>query len=294
MSKVTRSFSSSIREAVAAHDSWLSMRRSTGTRAKYAQHLRELEEWASDRLLSELTAHELEFEFLAPWASGKTAATIRNRIAALRSFFDFAERFDLIERNPMRKIEAPARDDEFKGYLSADDDLAVQQAPTSLQERVLVMLLRHTGLRISEACALTWDDVDLDGGRLLADSPALIVRKSKTANGRRTIPIPPILVPILRRWRDRNGGSFVLETKNGTPMSAQFAHRLVVRVGKRAGVKISPHSLRRQYASVALNNGASLHVVSRALGHASTAVTEKAYARLSNDRLAAEILEATA
>jgi integrase len=285
----------SVTEAIAAHDGWLGMRRrSAGTRAKYAQHLRELEDWAGERLLSDLTAQTLELEFLGPWSRSKTSATIRNRIAALKSLFDFAERFDLIESNPMRKIEAPPRDDEFKGYLSAEDDLAVQERAASLQERTLVMLLRHTGLRISEACALTWDDVDLDGGRLLPDSPALIVRKSKTPNGRRTIPIPPVLVPVLRRWRDRNGGAFVLETKNGTPMSPQFAHRLVVRVGKRVGVKISPHSLRRQYASVALNNGASLHVVSRALGHASTAVTEKAYARLSNDRLAAEILEALA
>ena len=118
--------------------------------------------------------------------------------------------------------------------------------------------------------------------------------KSKTETGKRRVPIAAVLLPILKTWRQLNPRtSYVLETKNGTPMTPQFAHRLVVRVGARAGVKISPHALRRQYGSALLNEGKRIEAVSRALGHANVTVTQKSYARLSDERLAEELLADT-
>lgn len=283
----------SVSELLAAHEAWLEGNRSRGTVTKYRQLLGAFAEWLGERDLGDVRARDLELEYLARF-NGHSAATRRNHVAALRSLYNFAERFDFIERNPMRSINGPKREDEFKGSLPAVQDQAVLEACQTMQERTLVWLLRYTGLRVSEACSLRWADVDLEGGRFLTDNmPALIVRVSKTERGRRTLPLPPLLVPVLRRWRLMQGATeYVLETRKGNPMSPQFAHRVVSRVGKRVGVTISPHSLRRQYASAALNKGASLHVVSCALGHASTAITEKSYARLSRDNVAAGILAA--
>jgi integrase len=266
------------------------MRRSAGTRTKYAALLKPFEQEFGERPLASLTTTEIELGYLARY-SDKKVATQRNHISALRSLFVCAERFDWIGANPMRKIESPAKRDEFQGFLSAEEDAAVQGACVTAQERALVMLLRHTGLRVSEACSLLWDDVDLEGGRLLPIHPALIVRKSKTPAGQRSVPLPPLLVTVLKTWRKRNSSAkFVLETRNGTPMLPQFAHRLVVRVGRRVGVKVSPHALRRTYGSAALNAGVRMEAVSAALGHANVAVTHKSYARLSADRLADELM----
>jgi integrase/recombinase XerD len=279
-----------VREAVAAHDGWLRMRRSEGTRAKYASLLRPFVDMFGERPLSSLTASEIELQYLSRY-SGKSAATQRNHHAALKSLFSCGERFDWIGTNPMRKLEAPAKSEEFKGYLSDEQDLAVLDACVTTQERTLVWLIRFTGLRVSEATGLTWEDVDLQGGRLLPASPAVTVRKSKTQAGMRTVPVPPILLPILKAWREEHPSThFVFETKNGTRMSPQFAHRLVVRVGERAGAKISPHALRRQYGSAALNGGARIEAISAALGHANVAVTQKSYAKLSAEKLAEEML----
>jgi integrase len=280
----------SVSELLAAHEAWLDTDHASTTVAKYRQLLREFVEWLGDRELGDVKAAELELEYLAHRGS---PATRRNHVAALRSLYNYAEKLELVDRNPMRSINGPKRREEFKGFLSAKADRAVLEACGSMQERSLVWLLRYTGLRVSEACALRWDAVDLDGGRYLVDTPALAVVKSKTDRGRRTVPLPPQLVPVLRRWRElRPEAQFVLETSRGTRMAPQFAHRLVSRVGDRVGVKIGPHALRRQYASVALNNGAPLHVVSAALGHANTAITEASYARLEQDRVAAGILAA--
>jgi hypothetical protein len=55
------------------------------------------------------------------------------------------------------------------------------------------------------------------------------------------------------------------------------------------GHKITPHTFRRTYATDLLNRGVRLEVVSRLLGHSTTAVTEKFYAHLSDARLRAEL-----
>jgi integrase/recombinase XerD len=286
--------SMTITELVAAFESYLGMRRSEGTRTKYVQHLRDFEQWAGDRSLDSITAQAIEFEYLGPWASGVTAATLRNRISALRAFYDFAERFDYVERNVMRKIESPARDDKMGNWLRPEQDAAMQDAVATPIERIIVMLLRYTGLRVSEACGLRWSDLDLA-------NDSLQVRKSKTKSGVRVVPVPPILVPQLRVWQryleeqglyGRDG--FVLATKNETAMKPQFVWRVVKRVGERAGLYVSPHTLRRTYGSSLINNGCRLEVVSKALGHASTAVTEKSYAELTNAKIASEVLAAMA
>jgi integrase len=259
------------------------MRRAPGTVTKYGQHLRAFSEWAGVRKIAEISASEIEFEFLGPWSRDVSAATLRNRIAALRSLYDFSERFDFVERNVMRRIEPPPRDDRMGTWLRRKDDAKVLEACEGPIERIVVYLLRYTGLRVSEACALCWGDVDLD-------VPQLTVREAKTRAGRRTIELPPILVPQLRAWRAYRGGPYVLSTKHGTPMKPQFVWRVVKRVGERVGIEgLSPHALRRTYGSALINGGVRLEVISKLLGHSTTSVTEKAYAELLAETIAREV-----
>ena len=79
-------------------------------------------------------------------------------------------------------------------------------------------------------------------------------------------------------------------------MKAQYVEPVVRRVGERAGLsrRLKPHTLRRTFGSDLLNRGVRLEVVSRLLGHASTAITEKAYARLEDKTIRDEMLEAFA
>jgi integrase len=144
--------------------------------------------------------------------------------------------------------------------------------------------LRYSGLRVSEATSLRWEDVDLPGRRLT-------VTESKTASGRRTIPLHPKLVPVLESWRAHRVGPYVLATKHGTAMKPQFVWRVVKRVGERAGIEgLHPHALRRTFGSDLVNEGVRMEVVSKLLGHASTTVTEKSYAFLLDETLAREAL----
>ena len=255
-------------------------------------------------------------------------ATYRNRVNAFRALYRWMERFDLLcdangvlVPNPMRRIDAPRVEQRANDWLRPFEDRALQTAPIPQHERFLVLLLRWTGLRVGEAVSLAVSDVDLTRRR-----EAIYVRSSKTPAGRRAIPVLPMLLPELRdrvRSISNRTGDFdapILITRNGTAMKPTYVWRAVKRASFRAGVRVvrcecdtktsehdsrcprtrwgehvsrvSPHTLRRTFGSHLLNCGVRLEVVSKFLGHASTSVTERAYAELLYDTARREVLAA--
>jgi integrase/recombinase XerD len=252
-------------------------------------------------------------DYLDQWASkrGAKPSSVRLRIAALKKFYDFLDsRGVLVDqsgrelRNPLDRIERPRSRRKANDFLSAEESAALLAACSTPKECALVDLLRWSGLRIAEACALTWDAYDGEWLR---------VSTSKTDSGLRAIPVLPELARGLDSWREhvrgeglyRNDGP-VLVTRNGTAMRSQYAWRLLKRVAARAGIRaheatdatghntseISPHTLRRTFATDLLNRGVRIEVVSRALGHADTRTTQQSYAELQNETARAEILAA--
>ncbi len=256
-------------------------------------------------------------------------ASYRAQINALRAFYAYLDRFSLITDphgrptpDPMRKILPPRCAPPSNDWLRPAEDTALLTCDGTLQERFLIALLRWSGLRVSEAISLTRADLDLTAGH-----ESLTVRHSKTPAGRRTIPIIPELQPLLQHWLDHlnsNGltGPAVplLSSRHATPMPISFAWRLVKRLAHRAGVRprpctchtarpphtpgcprnlngynksdVTPHTLRRTFGSDLLNRGLRLEVVSKLLGHATTTITEHAYAELLDDTTRRELLHA--
>jgi len=305
------------------------------TRVKYLHGVRAFLKWAEDSVGSEITPVDVDL-FLAAserkWERDMgrppSRATVRARISALRSFFAYLERTGMLTdargsplKNPMAGIVAPVLEQRANDFLRPIEDAALLECGSPPAERVVVWLLRWTGLRVSEACALKLEDVDLTSGR-----ENLLVRKSKTSAGVRTVPLVPCLVPELDAWLTelRSGGTAspqapLLATASGLAFKPTFVWRLVKRAGARAQVRpveclcgsgqrtrhergcprtatgenvsaISPHTLRRTFGSYLLNKGLRLEVVSRLLGHSSTVVTERAYAELLGGTIRDELL----
>src|SRR5262249_37255597 len=149
------------------------------------------------------------------------------------------------------------------------------------------------------ALSLRICDVDLVEG-------VISVPNSKTDSGYRQVPILPELRARITRWIEhlkrtgvyRSTGPFLStaaircwrdpatgalnQTIPGQAMKPQQVEAIVRRVGERAGIdgRLTPHRLRRTYGSHLLNGGVRLESVSRLLGHANTAITERAYASL--------------
>lgn len=325
---------------MAAYESALRrLGRADATCVKYGHGVRVFLDWAAANLRDGVTALDIDC-FLATWeADCETAtgarpsrATVRARIAALRSFFLYLERAGLLQdasgqplMNPMAAVVAPALEQRSNDFLRPIEDQALLTASSPPSERFVVWLLRWTGLRVSEACGLKLQDIDFGLG-----CESIVVRNSKTAAGIRTIPIVPLLMPELATWMEalRERGltspqAPVLATASGSPFKPTFVWRLVKRAGYRADVRpilctcgassrtrhehgcprtrsgenmseISPHTLRRTFGSYLLNRGLRLEVVSRLLGHSSTVVTERSYAELLGSTIRDELLSVLA
>lgn len=278
-----------------------------GTVVKYGQALRDFLDWlpAGDDP-AQATRATIERYLDEYAASGCAASTLRVRISGLQSFYDYLESLELVATNPCVQVKRPARQERAIDYLTPAEDKAILEAAVNPQEGILIALLRWTGMRISEACALRWTDVD-------RANRCLSVRASKTQSGIRTITLLAEMVRELDSWerycRERGlyqVGSYVLATRTGRPMAPQFAWRLVKRVATRAGVRvqeasdksgvntsaISAHTFRRTLATDLLNRGLRLEVVSGELGHKDTRVTLAHYAQLQDSVRRDEVLRA--
>src|SRR6478609_7581993 len=95
-------------------------------------------------------------------------ATYRNRVNALRALYSWLERFDLLrdERgtpipNPMRQVVTPRVEQRRNDWLRPVEDAALTNCPATPTERIIVALLRWTGMRVGEATSLLTGDVDL-------------------------------------------------------------------------------------------------------------------------------------
>jgi integrase len=183
--------------------------RPAGTRLKYDHVLEQFTVWLDDRSPEQLSREELDC-YLQSWREefqrrrGRkpSDASYRSQVCALCSFYSWLERFDLLRdeqgtplRNPMSPITAPVAKQRANDWLRPAEDSALLEVDCNPQERIIIWLLRWTGLRVGEATRLTIGDLDLTWGEEF-----LFVRESKTPAGRRAIVLVPELLPHVESW----------------------------------------------------------------------------------------------
>lgn len=165
------------------------------------------------------------------------------------------------------------------------------------------MLIASTGLRKGEALALRWDRVDLEAGVLRVAATIsrvtgrLIISEPKTARSRRTVPLSPAIVALLRKHKagqaaerlkaaNRWGGDsgLVFTTEFGAPVDPRNLLRVLEVAAQSAGVEgIGVHTLRHSAAVAWLESGIRIKAVSDLLGHSSIAITGDVYGHTSDD-----------
>ena len=284
--------------------------KSPNTITRWRPELALFVEWAAGRGLGEMSGRDLALDYLTWWHArfeerrGRAPSlnSVRAATQAVKSFFDFCERFDYLVDGEGRLLPNPAKALELptipvKGeldWLQAEDDARLLGIWMNERERVQVFFLRMTGLRLTEALTLLNRDVDVA-------ARSIQVRESKTPSGYRSIPIMNELNGHIVAWRSfaatlgvHGPDSPFLVTRKGTRLTPQQVETTVDRVAVRAGLgrKVTPHTLRRTFGSDLLNKGVRLEVVSKLLGHSSTAVTERCYARLQDETIRDEMLKA--
>jgi integrase len=235
-------------------------------------------------------------------------ATIRQVYTVLRAGLDAAVRDGLIARNPAALVRRPGVERREARHLDDKDVTAVLRAAQESRHHSALVLIAATGLRKGEALALRWDRVDLDAGTIKVAATIarinhkLVITEPKTDRSRRTVPLPPTVVAMLRKLRTeqkaerlRAGNQWtdsglVFTTEFGGPVDPRNLLR-VIEVGAAAArvEGVGVHTLRHSAAVAWLESGVHIKAVADLLGHSSIAITGDVYGHTSDDTARAAV-----
>jgi integrase len=169
-------------------------------------------------------------------------------------------------------------------------------------------LASMTGLRRGELAGLRWRDIDLEAGELHVRETRVVVRyevvasEPKTEKGKRAVGLDQATVAALRQHRSRqteemfafgkrrSDDGLVFVREDGEPYHPQRFTQMLAAKAKAAGLPVVKlHALRHGHATVALEAGVPMKVVSERLGHSGIAITSDVYSHVTaaTDRAAA-------
>lgn len=238
---------------------------------------------------------------------GLSAKTVRNIAGTLHKALKDGVRREQLARNPAANVDLPRA---VRPELNVWDEQQVGQFLAHVNDvedpcAPLWRLLLATGLRRGELLGLTWTDVDLVDGTVTIRQSRTVkgVDTPKTKRGRRTIALDPDTVVELAHLKnaqeqaaiDLGGWSspFVATDLDGRPIQPLAFTRRFQAAAKRAGLPVPRlHDGRHTAATLALQNGVPIHVVSGRLGHEKVSTTLDVYAAFlpTADRLAADTI----
>lgn len=225
-----------------------------------------LDPWHATRGHVDAWTRELE-------AAGYAPATVALRLTAIGSAYRYAVENGDLAANPVQHVRRPKPPNESP-TLGLDRAQAQAMLTTAAEghprDLALVALLLLNGLRVSEATGATVEDLTTVRGH------RVLTIRGKGSKVRRAPLAPRTVAAIERHVRDRTTGPLV-ESYAGTHLTRSGAARIVRRVAMAAGVdeRISPHSLRHTFVTLALEAGVPLHVVQDGAGHADPRTTRR-------------------
>ena len=220
----------------------------------------------------------------------RSKSSISRNLSALRSFYSYLIKLDVIDNNPFKSIRNPKKDKKLPNFLQHDElktifDSIDMSTSLGLRNRLIIELLYATGIRVSELTSLKLNNIDLNNNeiRILGKgNKERIVFYGEYAS--------KFLKMYLNEARDEllngNKSEHLLINNTGTNLSSRGVELIVNEVVKKAALKhnISPHVLRHTFATDLLNNGADLKSVQELLGHESLSTTQ-IYTHITNERL---------
>jgi integrase/recombinase XerD len=241
--------------------------KSAHTQRAYRSDLQHFMDHVGGRALATVTLADVQ-----GFAARLAAAPDSNarRLSGVKSLFAFAHRVGFLQFDVARPVKTPARKSTLAERILPEAEvhkmIALEPSP---RNAALLRLLYGGGLRVSEAAALTWRDLQQrdEGGQV-----TVFGKGGKT----RAVRLPQALWDALCALRGAaSGDDPVFRSRKGGRLDPSAVLRIVRVAARRAGIaeNVSPHWLRHAHASHALDRGAPIHLVQVTLGHASVATT---------------------
>ena len=200
--------------------------------------------------------------------SGYSNKSLNLVVQALKAYF----RFEGLDEEAER-LKSPKVPRSLPKSLTKEDvkKLIKVVPPTRKRDRLIILLLYGTGLRVSEVCNLKIEDIDFKRG-------ILIVKGGKGAKDR-VVPIPDFLLKEIEDYlKTREDGSEYLfvevRREKKDRISPKTVWYLLKKYGEKAGIRVTPHMLRHSFATHMLEKGVDIRVIQEILGHSNLSTTQ--------------------
>ena len=227
-------------------------------------------------------------------AAQKQKASIARKLAALRTFFQFLVREEMLEMNPAKLVSTPRLEKKLPKHLSIEEAIKFVETPnqeTDLgrRDRAMLELMYATGVRVAELTKLNLGHIDFKNR---------LIRVTGKRRKERIVPFGEPALDALKAYLDVREGFLdaapiserepeaVFLNYQGTRITTRSVGRMVEKyIGICAGrYDISPHALRHSFATHLLDSGADLRDIQELLGHARLSTTQ-VYTHVSMEKL---------
>jgi integrase/recombinase XerC len=211
---------------------------------------------------------------------GLSSRSINRKISTLKSWYKHLMRVGEVEQSPMGAILSPKAGKRLPVYVERKDmaelfgEVFFPDNWEGRTDRLLLMILYYTGIRLSELVGLREGHVDAGNG---------VIKVLGKGNKERVIPVNKELLDAIDEYREKKqvelevpDREFLLVGRKGKKLYPKYVYLAVHKYLAQITTidQKSPHVLRHTFATHLMNAGAELNSVKELLGHASLAATQ--------------------
>ncbi len=235
-------------------------------------------------------------QFIVSLHGRNNSSSIARKLSALRSFFKYLQRKEVIGKDPLEGIRGPKVSQTIPVFLTVDEVFLLLETPAEqdsfmARDKAIMELLYSTGMRVAELVSRNLEDLDFESEMLRVrgkgDKERLVPvgRPAREAVMAWLPQREALIVARAERGRKVEKEAMFLNGRGGR-LSTRSVERMVKGYGERAGIAqaVTPHALRHSFATHLLEMGADLRSVQELLGHASLSTTQR-YTHVTLDHL---------
>ncbi len=213
--------------------------------------------------------------------------SLSRKIASLKGFFTWLNTIQALDYDPTLSLEQPKLSKRLPKVLSLSEIEIILNSELSKRDRAIIELMYAAGLRVSELCGLSMNNIDLN---------SKYVRCIGKGSKERIVPIGSKSVLAVKNYlpvrdliiKKKNLQNFtkvpLFLRESGEKITRQDVYEMISALGELVGKNVTPHVLRHSFATHLLENGADLRVVQELLGHSDVSTTQL-YTHVSKKRL---------
>lgn len=245
-----------------------------------------------DTPISQISAQDVNSELLRAKAQGYSLTVVKTIKTIFTQILDFAVLNNYLKYNPALSVKLPKGLPKGKRQGLTEDEMRIVMNSLDKPFGFFAYFLLCTGMRKSEALALSLEDIDLDA-REINISKSLesvyskpVVKSPKTENGVRTVPIVDALYePLKARMKEVPGDLLFPANKSNRNAGGGYMTEKAYEVAwknycETTGLNITAHQLRHGAATIMFETGVDELTAQRILGHSNISITREIYTDL--------------